>query len=75
LLDQGFENVAIEVHTGLLADAAMLPMLSGLAQAACKATVITKEQADQWTAEQTLRARTGRLFLALPLMLAAADRP
>ncbi|MFF5209554.1 methyltransferase domain-containing protein [Streptosporangium sp. NPDC000396] len=75
LLDAGFDNVAIEVHTGVFTDALMLPILSRIAHAACSAGAITRDQADRWTTEQAGRARDGRLFLAVPLFVAAARRP
>lgn len=59
----------------MFTDATMLPMLSGIAEAACSAGAISREQADAWTAEQTHRGQAGRLFLAVPLFVAAADRP
>jgi ubiquinone/menaquinone biosynthesis C-methylase UbiE len=75
LLDAGFRDPSVEVHTGVSTDAAMLPMLSGIAEAACSAGAINREQADAWTAEQMRRGQAGRLFLAVPLFVAAANRP
>jgi hypothetical protein len=75
LLDGGFDDVTVEVHTGVFTDAAMLPMLSGVAGVAYSTGAISREQADGWTTEQSERARSGRLFLALPLFLATARRP
>jgi endo-1,4-beta-D-glucanase Y len=62
------------VHTAVFTDATMLPVLTGLAAAARATGAITDEQAEAWTTEQTNRARDGRLFLALPLFVAAAQR-
>jgi SAM-dependent methyltransferase len=75
LVDAGFGDVTAEVRTGVFTDATMLPMLAGLADAACAAGSIAREQADGWTTEQTRRAHSGRLFLAIPIFLAAARRP
>jgi SAM-dependent methyltransferase len=75
LLDAGFDDIAVEVRTGVFTDALMLPLLSGIAHGACSAGAITQDQADTWTAEQAERARNGRLFLAVPLFVAAARRP
>jgi SAM-dependent methyltransferase len=75
LLDAGFDDVEVEVRTGVFTDGLMMPMLSGIAHAACSAGVITRDRADAWIAEQTGRARSGRLFLAIPLFVAAARRP
>jgi ubiquinone/menaquinone biosynthesis C-methylase UbiE len=74
LLDAGFDDVAVEVHTGVFTDAMMLPMLRGLAHAACAANVITRNQADEWFTDQTERGASGRLFLAIPMFLVSARR-
>ncbi|MFF0745543.1 hypothetical protein ACFYVL_34595 [Streptomyces sp. NPDC004111] len=47
----------------------------GLAEAACSARAITREQADGWIAEQRARAESDRLFLAVPMFVAAATAP
>ncbi len=75
LLEAGFEDVAVEIHTGVFTDTTMLPMLTGIAEAARAGGAITAEQEAAWAAEQTERARTGRLFLALPIFVASARRP
>lgn len=75
LLDAGFEDVTVEVHTGVFTDETMLPVLSGLADAARAAGAITRKRAEDWTAEQAERARDGRFFLAIPMFVAAAVRP
>jgi ubiquinone/menaquinone biosynthesis C-methylase UbiE len=75
LSEAGFEDVTVEVRTGIFTEATMLPMLSGLAHAACAAGAVDREQADAWIEEQAARSRSGRLFLAIPLFLAAARRP
>ncbi|CAM3830432.1 methyltransferase domain-containing protein [Kibdelosporangium persicum] len=63
LLDNGFQDVAVEVHTMVWTDPAVLPVIGNL----------TDDQ--DWQAEQAERARTGRLFLALPMFVASATRP
>jgi SAM-dependent methyltransferase len=75
LLDAGFTDITIEVLTAVFTDTTMLPMLSGIADAASSAGAIPRERTDAWTAEQAARGRTGRLFVALPLFIAAAQRP
>ncbi|MEU8247345.1 methyltransferase domain-containing protein [Nonomuraea sp. NPDC048916] len=75
LLDAGFERVDVEVHTAVFTDEAMLPLLTGLAEAARDTGAISEEQHAAWTADQRERARKGRMFLALPLFVAAARRP
>ncbi len=68
----GFVDPAVEVHTAVFTDAAMLPILLGLASGAQAAGAITGEQAETWTTEQTQRTHTGRLFLAIPLFVVSA---
>ncbi|MGW0095254.1 methyltransferase domain-containing protein [Streptomyces sp. NPDC003328] len=75
LLEAAFGQVTVEVHTGVLTGAATLPLLAGLAEGACSAGAVTPEQADTWVAEQRQRACTDRLFVALPMFVAAATRP
>ncbi|MFG2116642.1 methyltransferase domain-containing protein [Streptomyces sp. NPDC048718] len=72
LLDVGFHDVQVEVHTGVFTTAAVLPMIVGLAEGACAAGAVTRAEADGWLAEQRARARTDRLFLAVPLFVASA---
>ncbi|QKG24693.1 methyltransferase domain-containing protein [Actinomadura verrucosospora] len=67
LLDAGFHDVAIEVHTGLFTDATVLPLLTGLAAA--------HPRADEWLTDQQERARTNRLFAAVPFFVASATNP
>ncbi|WP_290051715.1 methyltransferase domain-containing protein [Nocardia nova] len=75
LLDNGFADVCVEVRTVVFVDTLMVPMLSGLAENACAAGAVTREQADEWIAEQTHRGRNDRLMLAMPLFFAAAAKP
>ncbi|MEO3930108.1 methyltransferase domain-containing protein [Micromonosporaceae bacterium B7E4] len=74
LLDAGFRNVEIEVHTSVFTDTTMLPILSGHATAARKTGAISDDQAENWVDEQTQRARDGRLLVAIPMFLASATR-
>lgn len=75
LLDCGFADVTIEVRTAIFTDGLMLPMLTGFAESACAVGAIDRDQADTWIADQARRADVGRLFVAIPLFLAAATRP
>ncbi|QNS02647.1 methyltransferase domain-containing protein [Streptomyces xanthii] len=75
LLDAGFEDVTVEVRTGVFTGPTMLPLLTGLAEGACSAGAVTRGQADAWIAEQRARAEADRLFLALPMFVAAATAP
>jgi SAM-dependent methyltransferase len=61
LLDAGFTDSVVEVHTLVLGDDIALAMLRR----------ITDEEG--WLAEQAERARTNRIFVALPMFLVAAQ--
>lgn len=74
LLDAGFHDVDIEVHTAVFTDPTMLPMPIGHATAAHQAGAITGDEADNWISEQTRRAHDDRLLVAIPMFLAAATR-
>ncbi|MDR3079328.1 MAG: methyltransferase domain-containing protein [Streptomyces sp.] len=75
LLDAGFVDVAVEVRTGVFTEPMMLPLVTGLAEGACSAGAVTREQADRWIAEQRDRARADRFFLAVPMFVASATAP
>jgi ubiquinone/menaquinone biosynthesis C-methylase UbiE len=74
LLDAGFGDVGIEVHTLVFTGPAMLPMPVAHATAARQAGAITGDEASDWINEQTRRAREDRLLVAIPMFLAAATR-
>jgi hypothetical protein len=74
LYQADFSDVTVEVHVGVFTDGTMLPMVTGLADAALDAGAITGEQAAAWTAEQSRRAGADRMFLAVPLFVAVARR-
>ncbi|MFI6998180.1 methyltransferase domain-containing protein [Nocardia sp. NPDC050175] len=74
LLASGFQDVTVEARTPICTDDLMLPMLTGLAAAAVASTNLDEDRAEVWVAEQTARARSGRLLLAVPLFIAAATR-
>jgi len=63
LLDNGFRNVTVEAHTALFTDPAMLPL------------VATISQDPDWLADQRARAEADRFLVALPMFLAAGERP
>ncbi|MEO3825716.1 methyltransferase domain-containing protein [Actinomadura sp. B10D3] len=75
LLDAGFREVTVEVHTGVFTDDSFLPVLTRLAETCREHGAITDAQAGAWIADQRERARTDRLFAAVPFFLAAATRP
>jgi ubiquinone/menaquinone biosynthesis C-methylase UbiE len=64
LLDAGFTDPVVEVHTTVVTDETVLLLLAALA-----------DGDEGWLAEQAERARAGRLFVAVPFFLAAARRP
>jgi ubiquinone/menaquinone biosynthesis C-methylase UbiE len=74
LLDAGFHDVEIEVHTAVFTDATLLPILAGHATAAHQAGAVTGDEADTWVGEQTRRAQDDRVLVAIPMFLAAANR-
>lgn len=59
LLDNGFTDVTVEVHTVVWTDAAALPVLANLGGDGA------------WLEEQVTRARDDRLFVAVPMFLVA----
>jgi ubiquinone/menaquinone biosynthesis C-methylase UbiE len=59
LLDNGFDEVTVEVHTVVFADPVMLPIVMGFSDDA------------EWLADQTARAEAGRFFVAVPMFLAS----
>jgi ubiquinone/menaquinone biosynthesis C-methylase UbiE len=74
LLDAGFHDVDLEVHTVVFTSPAMLPMPVGHATAAHQAGAITRDEADNWISEQTRRAHDDRLLVAIPMFLATGTR-
>jgi ubiquinone/menaquinone biosynthesis C-methylase UbiE len=74
LLDAGFHDVDLEVHTAVFTDATMLPIVAGHARAAHQTGAIGGDEAEGWVGEQTRRAQDERLLVAIPMFLAAATR-
>jgi ubiquinone/menaquinone biosynthesis C-methylase UbiE len=62
LLDNGFTNVTVEVWTIVWTDATCLPMLANIGGEGT------------WLDDQAARARDDRLFVAIPIFLAAGTR-
>ncbi|MGB3437782.1 MAG: methyltransferase domain-containing protein [Actinophytocola sp.] len=61
LLDNGFTEVTVEAHIAVFTDDLVLPMLAGMAEG-------------PWLDDQVERATLGRLFVAIPVFLAAGTR-
>lgn len=74
LLDTGFVDVAVEVHTLVFTDPAMLPVVANVATTAAREGAVGEAEAAEWIAEQTLRAKADRLFLATPMFLVSGRR-
>ena len=75
LLDAGFTDVAARAETALFTDPGMLPVVVNIAAVAKSAGTIGAADADAWIAEQTRRAATDRMFLAMPVFTASGTRP
>ncbi|MFI6981043.1 methyltransferase domain-containing protein [Embleya sp. NPDC050154] len=75
LRDAGFGDVTVEARMEIFTDAAMLPMVAGLAEKARATGAVTRVRADAWIAEQRERAEADRMFLALPMFVAAGTAP
>ncbi|UNZ21157.1 methyltransferase domain-containing protein [Streptomyces sp. 891-h] len=73
LLDGGFDDVTVEVHTSVFTDPVMLSLLTRLAEPACMSGAVDRDQADEWLAEQRRRAEGDRFLLAIPFFVAAAS--
>ncbi|MGY0003121.1 methyltransferase domain-containing protein [Micromonospora sp. I033] len=75
LLDAGFQDVAVEAHTGIFTEPGFLPMVEAFAAKAVSAGSVTAEQSADWVRDQQSRASIGRLFVAIPMLVASARRP
>ncbi|GAA4416972.1 methyltransferase domain-containing protein [Actinokineospora soli] len=76
LLDAGFADVRVEIHTPVYTDHAVVAeSLTVLADAAVRSGHVTRPDADTWLADQADRAARDRFFTAWPLFLASATRP
>ncbi|MFK4065742.1 methyltransferase domain-containing protein [Streptomyces sp. NPDC029674] len=73
LLTGGFDDVTVEVHTHVFTDPAMLSLLARLAEPVCASGAVSRDQVDEWLAEQRRRAETGRFLVAIPFFVAAAS--
>lgn len=62
LLDNGFTDVTVEVHTIVWTDDSCLPMLANIGGEGA------------WFEEQAARARDDRVFVAIPFVLASGTR-
>jgi SAM-dependent methyltransferase len=74
LIDGGFRDVELVVHTMIFTAVPVLTLLTQHATVARDAGAITADEAAEWIADQTTRARDGRLLMVMPIFLAAATR-
>ena len=75
LLDTGFTDVEVAVHTEVVTDyALMAPQLAGAAEAAVDKALITQEDAAGWLDEQANRGHRNRFLAVLPTLLVGARR-
>ncbi|MEV0694878.1 methyltransferase domain-containing protein [Streptomyces sp. NPDC050388] len=72
LLDAGFDDVTVEVHTAVFAGPAMSPLLTGLVAGASSAGTVTRRQADGRPAHRAAGTGRGRPALSAPPMFTAA---
>jgi hypothetical protein len=50
-------------------------MLTALAESAVTTTAVSRDDVDTWLTDQTARTRSNRLFVTLPIFIAAGTRP
>ncbi|WP_433362436.1 methyltransferase domain-containing protein [Actinoplanes sp. CA-142083] len=74
LLDGGFEDVTLEVHTAVFTDASAKLLLPSHAAAARSSGAVSEAEVAEWLADQDARAAAGRLMIAVPMFLAAGTR-
>jgi ubiquinone/menaquinone biosynthesis C-methylase UbiE len=75
LLDAGFRDVEVVVHTEVVTDhRQMAPQLESAAAAAVDKALITQEDADSWLAEQTRRGKRDRFLAVMPTLLVGGRR-
>ena len=75
MLDAGFAEVEVEGRLGTFTDETMLAMVLGMARAAADAGGVGQDEAARFVQDQRGRARTGRFFVAMPLLIGSATRP
>jgi SAM-dependent methyltransferase len=75
LLDTGFRDVEVVVHTDVITDHQLLAsQLESAAAAAVNAALITRDDADKWLEDQADHGRQDRFLAVLPTLLAAGTR-
>ncbi|HVK23778.1 MAG TPA: methyltransferase domain-containing protein [Actinokineospora sp.] len=75
LLDAGFTDVSVRVHTEVMTDhAEMSTSLGNMARAAVTANACTQAEADEWLADLAERDRRDRFLIAWPRVFAVGTR-
>ncbi|WP_350280036.1 methyltransferase domain-containing protein [Kribbella sp. HUAS MG21] len=75
LLDTGFHEAEVVVHTEVVTDhKLMAEQLKAAAAAAVEKALITQDDADSWLAEQARRGHRDRFLAVLPTVLVGAQR-
>lgn len=75
VLDAGFHDVEVVVHTEVVTDYQLVAkQLEGAATAAVEKALITRDDADGWLTEQADRGRRDRFLAVLPILLVAGTR-
>ncbi|WP_232664876.1 methyltransferase domain-containing protein [Pseudonocardia sp. TRM90224] len=75
LLDADFREVTCEIHaTVLTTPEHALPALAAVAGSAARAGAVTPQEVERWLADQYDRAGRDRLFVAMPMIVAAGTR-
>lgn len=75
LLDAGCTDVAVEIHTGIFTEPPALAAVTAIAETAIDSGAINRETVENWLEDQRDRASSGRLFIAIPLFVAAGTTP
>ncbi|MFF0339242.1 methyltransferase domain-containing protein [Kribbella sp. NPDC004875] len=75
LLDAGFQDVEVSVHSQVVTEhQQMAPQLKAAAGAAVEKALITQQDADSWLGEQSRRGRRDRFLAVVPTLLVGARR-
>ncbi|WP_307813517.1 methyltransferase domain-containing protein [Streptomyces sp. N35] len=75
LLDAGFTEIGVEVHTAVFTGGSALPLLTGVASAAHEAGAVTADEAGRRLAHPPRGAAADRFFVAIPMFLAVGTKP
>lgn len=71
----GFTDVEVGGELFVFTEGPVVSLMEQVAARACKSGTIPAERAQEWAAEQRARAERGALYVAVPYVVVAADRP